>query len=220
MTKVSKFKVMFGLLMATACVAPALAQNPSIDYFGYGWLGVTPVKNAGDELLFTGVADFADAVFGVDLGVEELTFYFYDLISDGDTMIGTTTKTTFSGGTLEIWRDGAMNADWGINPPNPAYLPTFTDGSLFFRGGFINFTMFLTAGGAGSFEGDLDGLAGEMIADVCTGCAYTVGGTFTSDTGAQIPEGYVYQMDGVFEIEATVSEQASSWGSVKAMFRD
>lgn len=219
--KTSTCRIFLGLIAVVVLAAPAAAQGPEIDYFGYAWVTPNPVKTVGDELEFVGVADFADALFGVDLGVDELTFYFYDLISTGDVPLGGgATYTSFTGGMLEIWRDGAQNADWGINPPSPVSPSTFTDGSLFFRGEFNYFDMYMTADGAGSFEGTLDGLAGEVIASVCNGCAYTVGGSFTEDVGAQIPEGYVYQMDGVFEIDPAVATETSNWGSVKALFRD
>ena len=57
-----------------------------------------------------------------------------------------------------------------------------------------------------------------MIDDVCTGCVYTWGGNFLPDTGAQIPDGYDLQVDGVFEIEEAVSTENASWGSLKALF--
>ena len=37
-------------------------------------------------------------------------------------------------------------------------------------------------------------------------------------SGAQIPDGYDIQIDGVFEIERAVSTEDASWGSVKALF--
>ena len=65
---------------------------------------------------------------------------------------------------------------------------------------------------------DQGSLTERMIDDVCTGCVYTWGGNFSDPSGAQIPDGYDLQVDGVFEIEQSVPTEESSWGSVKALF--
>lgn len=212
--------ILAALAMAGTAV-PVLGQAPAIDYVGYGWEdGGFPDSNPGDELFVASVAVTADAIFGVDLGTEELTIYLYDLISTGQIPVGGGTNLiSYTGGFMEIYRDAAQNADWGINPPNATAPGTFTDGALFFQGAFVDFTLFLGASGGGSFEGNLNGIGGELIDDVCTGCAYTVGGAFTTDVGAQIPEGYDLQIDGVFEIEATVSTEETTWGNMKALYR-
>ena len=72
-------------MFALAVAAPALAQNPTIDYYGFAWEdGAFPPSNPGDVLEFCGVATFADALFGVDLGADELTFRIYGLVSTGE----------------------------------------------------------------------------------------------------------------------------------------
>lgn len=212
-------------LLAVALIAvfaaPALSQTtPAIDYLGYAWeTGGFPPSDVGDVLVFTGVGVSADPIFGVDLGVDELTFYMYDLVSTGQVdMGGGSFVVNYSGGYLEIYRDGAQNADWGFYPPNATSPATFVDGSLFFQGSFNYFTLYLTAAGNGAYEGTLDGLAGEVLSEVCQNCAYTWGGNFTQDAGAQIPDGYDIQMDGVFELDGAVADEASTWGDVKALF--
>jgi hypothetical protein len=211
------------LLVAIAFAVTAYGQTASIDYYGYAWeTGGFPPSNPGDAFVFTGVADHADALFGVNIGAggtEELTFYMYDLISTGAIDIGGgTLMINYVGGFLEIYRDAAQNADWGVSPPNPTAPSTFVDGSLFFMGSFNSMTVFLSPAGDGAYEGTLNGLSGEVIDSVCTGCVYTWGGDFTPPSGAQIPDGYDLQIDGVFEIEAAVPTENSSWGSVKALF--
>jgi hypothetical protein len=208
------------MVLVVALAMPAFGQASRIDYYGYAWEdGGFPPSDPGDMLYFTGVGDYADPIFGVNFANEELTFYMYDLVSTGEFDIGGgTLMISYSGGYLEIYRDAAMNADWGVNPPNPTSPSTFVDGTLFFQGSFNSMTVFLNPGGDGAYEGTLDGIGGTMIDDVCTGCVYTWGGEFTPDTGAQIPDGYDLQVDGVFEIEQTVSTEEASWGSVKALF--
>ncbi len=208
------------MVLVVAFAIPAFGQASAIDYLGYAWeTGGFPPSDPGDVLVFTGAGNAADPVFGVDLEAEELTFYMYDLVSTGSVDIGGgTLMINYTGGYLEIYRDAAMNANWGIAPPNATSPSTFVDGSLFFQGSFNSMTVFLNPGGDGSYEGSLDGIGGTMIEDVCTGCVYTWGGNFTPPSGAQIPEGYDIQIDGVFEIEEAVSTEDASWGSVKALF--
>jgi hypothetical protein len=208
------------LMLVGLFALPAFGQASAIDYYGYAWeTGGFPPSNPGDVLIFTGVGDAADPVFGVDLGTEELTFFMYDLVSTGEIPIGGgTNMVNFIGGYLEIYRDVAMNADWGVAPPNPTSPSTFIDGTLFFQGSFNSMTVFLNSDGSGAYEGTLDGIGGTMIDDVCTGCVYTWGGNFSGPSGAQIPDGYDLQVDGVFEIEEAVSTEETSWGSVKALF--
>jgi hypothetical protein len=215
-----------GLLVATAVALmalPATAQVPQIDYLGYGWeTDGFPPSNAGDVLEFVTVADYADPIFDIDLETQELTLYAYDLVSTGEVPIGGgMTMVTFVGGMMEIYADFAMNAAWGVYPPNGTVPSTFVDGTLFFQGSFNdNFTLFMDASGGGSYEGTLDGIAGEIIGDLCTDCAYTWGGAFTSGTGAQIPDGYHLQLDGEFQIDAAIANEESSWGSMKTLFRN
>ena len=61
------------------------------------------------------------------------------------------------------------------------------------------------------------------MAQLCDGlsdCAYTFGGAFTRDTGAQIPDGYHLQIDGTLEVDAAVSTVHSSFGAIKALYED
>jgi len=199
---------------------PAFAQAPAIDYVGYSWeTGGFPPSVAGDELVCLGVTSNLDPIFGVDLGVDELTFHLYGLISTGEVPLGGgMVMVTYTGGMMDVWRDGAQNADWGLNPPNPTAPASFVDGTLFFRGAFNDFTVFMLGDGSGSFEGTLNGLGGEVLGDLCTDCAYTWGGTYTQ-LSAQVPDGYDMQMDGELLIEGSVAEDVQTWSGVKALFR-
>ncbi len=214
-------QILLGALLVLLAALPVYAQVYTVDYLGYGWeKAAGPLKAAGDELIITSVADGIDPAFGVDLTTEEVTLHIYGLISDGPVDAGGYTIINFTGGYMDIYEDPAMNADWGINPPNATSPGTFTEGSLFFRGAFTSFTMYFDASGAyGSFEGNLDGISGSIINEYCTNCVYTWGGAFTLDAGAQIPEGYWIQVDGTFEIDSAVDTETASWGSVKALFK-
>ena len=213
------------LVLAIAFIAlmafPAYSQISTIDYIGYGWeTGGFPVSDPGDELHFVGITDYLDPEFEVDLGVDELTLHVYGLLSVGEVDLGYYTIVTYSGGYLEMYQDSSNNADWGINPPNATVPGTFADGELFFAGEFTDLAIYYFADGTGSFTGNLNGVSGTMIDTGCTGCIYTWGGAFTWDSGAQILEGYDLQIDGVLEIDAAVSTDAATWGSVKSLFNN
>jgi hypothetical protein len=175
MTKLTTVRLLVAVLALTSLSMSALAQNPGIDYIGYAWEtgGFLP-SNAGDELVITGVSTGADPIFQIDFNVDELTFYMYGLISGGETDLGGgAILVNYIGGFLEIYRDPARNADWGVNPPSAVSPATFNDGVLAFRGAFTNLTFYYTADGNGAYEGALNGLGGEVIDDVCSNCAYT-----------------------------------------------
>ena len=212
----SSFFVLAILVMIFAL--PAYSQISSIDYIGYGWESGGTLKAIGDEFLFLGVVDYLDPEFGVDLGVDELTIHVFGLTIISEMDLGGTILVSYAGGYMEIYQDSSQNADWGINPPNLVAPATFSDGDLFFAGEFTDMIMFLGPDGNGTFEGNLNGVAGTMIDSSCTGCVYTWGGAFTAASGAQVPEGYTLQVDGVLEIDAAVSTDAASWGSVKALY--
>ena len=220
MQRLTTVRLIVAVIALASLTAPALAQNPGIDYIGYAWEtgGFFP-SVIGDELFVAGVATGADPVFQIDFGIDELTFYMYGMTSGGETTLGSgTVMVNYTGGFLEIYRDPAQNADWGINPPSAVSPATFSDGTLAFRGSFTSLTFYFTADGNGAYEGALNGLDGEVIDDVCSNCAYTWGGSFLLDAGAQIPDGYDMQLDGILELDGAVSNDISTWGGVKALY--
>jgi len=213
---------LIGALIALAA-GPAAAQVEMayIDYYGFGHeTNGFPASEPGDELVLKCVADYADPAFEVDLEATELTFYISGLISlgatesfDGSTMI------QYTGGSLAAYTDASHNADWSaLRVANPAPT-TFNDGDLFLRGDFSSFYIIMTAAGDGVFEGQLQGLEGEALGEPCTGCAYTWGGAFTLESGAQIPDGYHMQVDGEFEIDAALPHVDTTWGQLKTLYR-
>ena len=213
---------MLVLLLAVVVLIPATnAQAIEIsDYLGYAWETNGFPPNPGDALQFVGVSDFMDPITGVDLGTEEVTYYVYGLtcasVSANDPAAGYTTYY-FSGGTLELYRDAAKNADYGTNPPNLTVPSTFTDGTLLLQGAFTSFAITINPFGGGSYGGAADGISGELITS-CSGCIYTWGGSFSTDVGAQIPQGYDLQLDGILDIDSAVPTSSASWGTIKSQY--
>ena len=216
----SRLLVLAAMLVAVFAF-PASAQISIIDYIGYGWeTGGFPVSDPGDELHFVGITDYLDPVFEVDLAVDELTLHVFGLLSIGEMDLGGVTMVNYTGGYMEIYQDSAKNADWGINPPNVTVPGTFADGELFFGGEFTSLTIYYYPEGNGTYTGNLNGINGTMLDTSCTGCVYTWGGAFTWDSGAQILDGYDLQIDGALEIDAAVSTESATWGSVKSLYNN
>lgn len=209
------------LLAIVALAVPSSGTDwASINYVGFGWEdGGFPPSNEGDVFYFVGSATAADPIFEVDLEVDELTFYLYDLISWGMVEEVGYSWVTYHGGHLDVWRDPQRNAQYGTDPPNSTVPSTFTDGTLYFRGPFINFTIYLYPNGTGEYYGELNGEEGEVIGDiVCYGCVVTFAGLFTQESGAQIPDGYDMQVTGTLLVDEAVSTEQTSLSKVKALF--
>lgn len=212
------------LLLSLAFVAmatPATASTVALmDYSGFAWeTGGVPSSTPGDVLQITAVALTYDPLFGVSAGAGEVTIYIYDLVSTGEfTDIFGYTNIAYTGGTIEVYEGATLNHDWGTMPPN-GQLSTFTDGTLLFSGDFSRFNLTLFGNGTGVYDGEIDGVGGTA-AQICTDCAYTFGGAFGREAGAQIPAGYDLQIDGTLEVDAAVDASVSTFGAVKALFQD
>lgn len=192
-----------------------------VDYVGFGWeTGSIEESLPGDELSMAFVVTDIDPLFEVDLGLTEGTIYIDGLISVGEvTTTDDVTYIDYTGGTLRLYADSSFDSDWGTDPANGTVPSTFVNGELIFEGSFTSFTLIHRPGG-GAFEGLLNGTGGSALANACTNCAYTFGGTFdTASTGAQIPEGYDLQVDGLLDVENTVASEPISLDGVKSLFR-
>ncbi len=217
-TRIAALAVVLSLV-----AAPAMAQTVLLmDYSGFGWeTGGIPHSVAGDVLSISAVAVALDPLFGVDLGVSEVTIYITGLVSGGETFdpVSGFTFIGYTGGTIEVYDDPSKDHDWGVLPPN-TQLSTFTNGALLLQGNFTDFTLVLNSAGAGSYQGNIDGVGGT-VAQLCNGganCAYTFGGAFTKGAGAQLPNGYDLQIDGTLEVDAAVPTENLSFGAIKALY--
>ena len=201
---------------------PAFASTALMDYVGFGWESYGQVPDAGDlttsspgdVLSITAVVDELDPLFGVDLGLEEATIFITDLVSQGEVPIGGGAyMIQYTGGTMSVYQDLSNDHFWGVSPD----ATTFINGSLLLKGEFTEFTMYFYGAGQGAYEGRLNLVDGTAVS-ICNDCAYSFGGAFTYDVGAQIPEGYDIQVDGVLEVDSVVSTTENSFGAIKSLF--
>lgn len=214
------------LTVAMALLAnTALAENALIDYQGYAWeTGGLPPSNAGDVLSVVGVVDAIDPRFGVNFALEEVTFYASNLLSLGEVNLGGgQLMISYSGGNLDLYRDPALNRDYGVNPANATAPSTFVDGALFLGGTFNSFFLFLdTTTGSGAYEGTVTFNSGSGLATLNQILAngYTFGGVLSSAAaGGNVPAGYDLQVDGILEVEVFVGVEQKSWGAVKRLYQ-
>ena len=197
-----------------------------IDYQGYAWEtgGFTP-SNPGDVLNVVGVTDNVDAIFGVNLGSEELTIWVTNLVSTGQVPLGGgVLAVSYVGGDIQVWQDPAMNHDYGINPANATAPSTFVDGSLLLGGFFTNFVMYFdTVNGVGSYEGNVVWNAGSALATIngIQGNGFTFGGVLNNAAASgSVPEGYDLQADGVIEVNVVVGVEKQTWSGVKSLYNN
>jgi len=208
---------LFALIIVLAAAVPANAQTALVNYVGFGFEdGGFPPSNPGDELTVLTVASSVDPAFGVPAG-QEVTIVLEGLVSTGEFLSGSNTIITYTGGTLSMYADASNDADWGINPPNASAPASFVNGDLIFEGSFSNFTVFLN-GSIGAYEGDLDATGGSALAQVCSDCAYSFAGIFTTEGGAQVQEGYDFQVDGTLEVDSTIPNDEQSFSTLKTRF--
>ena len=220
MTFVTRKIVVPALALVALVSGAGTAHAAAVDYVGFAWeTGTLAPSNPGDVLAAAAVVTQIDPLFEVDLGGVEGTLFIDGLVSTGGYVDGLgRTIIGYVGGGISVYADPAHNADWGVNPANGTVPGTFVDGDLVFSGNFTSFTLILDPSGGGVFEGYVDGTGGSALAGPCSGCAYTFSGTFAAPTGAQIPAGYDLQIDGVLDVESTVSVESMSWGAVKNLY--
>jgi hypothetical protein len=214
------------VLAALLVAGSAQADVAILDYQGYSWeTGGFPPSNVGDILNIVGVVDALDSRFGINLATEEVTFHATGLASTGQVDIGGgVLSISYTGGTLDFYRDPAMDHDYGVNPPSATAPPTFVNGSLLLGGTFQDFFLFFDPStGSGAYEGNVLFTSGSGLATLnqLNANGYTFGGVLNSAAaGGNVPQGYDLQVDGVIEVEVIVGVEQQSWSGIKQMFRN
>lgn len=222
-----------GLLLC-ATIGPAFA-GPTFDWDpAYLWSpGATPINApAGTELSIVGIISTFDVPFQ-DLDANdpttEYTFYCHGLISDGTVSFGipstTFYRTTYTGGTIDIYASSPRNSAFDPNPPNATVPANFIDGTAILSGiftGFYTETNNFTAFQTGTAEGQIQWTGGTMFDRVlmvggqpCPGL-FTGGATWKPEL--LIP-GYLFRHDGKGDHNCPTGSQPSTWGRIKTLYR-
>jgi hypothetical protein len=206
----------------------------------------TYISAPGSQLFIVGIVNgFLGSLSGFNPNTPgtEYTFYIHGLTpATGLTSTGTiitpgtfanTYRTAYAGGAFEIYEDSPRDAAFGTNPPNGTVPSSFTDGTLFLSGVFDSLIVTfakqnsnnLVLGGnfdtgepatGGRFTG------GREIARVSVGgrpCPMRITGGWLARPG-NFPLGYSAHPDGKWDIDCPTADQPSTWGKVKAQYRD
>ena len=128
------------------------------------------------------------------------------LVADGNPQI-------YSGGTVIIYQDDATTADY-------SNLGTFTDGTAILIGDLVSLNRIMFTSTLGSVLGTVDWVGGTRVNDIAPedqdGWAFLSG---TINRVESVEPGFDEAWDGKVEPrEPIVDTEASSFGSVKALF--
>lgn len=125
------------LFSITLLILPAIPHAGSIILNDNGFLytiGEFPISLEGDELGGVGFVSSTIPSLNVDFSLNELTWSISGLVVTDQFSSTTSIYTNYSGGTIKMYLDPAMNADYGTAPPGESSTATFEDGDLFLMG--------------------------------------------------------------------------------------
>jgi len=220
-----KFRLLLSAVAGLTLAGSAVAQNALIDYQGYAWeTGGVPPSNVADVLSIVGVVDALDTRFGVNLLLDEVTLHVANLVSGGQVDVGGgLLSISYSGGTIELYRDPSRDHDYGVTPANATAPSTFTNGSLLLGGTLSSFFMFYDPStGSGAYEATAQFTSGSGLTALnqIDADGFTFGGTLGNGAaGGNVPQGYDLQVDGVIEVTVEVGVEKQSWSGIKEMYR-
>ncbi len=225
------------ILAAFAVIAaPAHAQYTFItDYYGFSWETTQSGQQWQDGNIWnmTGIIDDMMPPLVFDLSANEYTYYLTGAVQTGPAMLLGSGVDTHNGpytdweilyadgATFNVYEDASKNHDWGTNPPNPLYLNTFTDGTLYLGAVTSNLYFLIrqytnTGNELGSFECDLSFQSGTHLSDIHGPVGgYTFAGV-TKRPQASIPVGYKERVDGQ---QFVTPVEATTWGGIKSLYR-
>ena len=217
------------LLFIVVPKAPtAEAAQLFIDYFGYDYESPNPNPStfgeAGSVYNSLGPAPNLFPPLAPDTTINQYTYYFTNLNAINVQTFGTFLVIDYApGGLFQVWEDSKAVGtpyDFGINPPNATAPSTFTDGTKFVEGSIDQFQVVINlATGSGSFDANFTMTGGSQLVNVPAN--QRTGWTFAGTTANELnrPSGYDHQVDGQVFLNEPVPARASSWGSVKARYR-
>lgn len=222
------------LLLATGSVQ---AQFMSMDVLGFlyetdntpGVQGFPP-SNYGDVLAGLGFIDGFSMPMFFNPADYEYTWQIQGLVSQGEIDLGNgQIRMYYNGGTVDIFIDEFMGPGYtypmyGIDPPDPAVISDFTDGTLYLHGTFTSFVLtYDTVNHFGNYQGLI---TFELGPDVINPGEYlanpdgmTLAGTIGLALDPTIPDGYDMETDGHMYFDPTIPNEDQTWGHIKNLYR-
>ncbi len=180
--------------------------------FDFNGQAILPAGVGGTLTMFSEVFDASPATTPLPL---DFANYQYTLVIEGLMLDVDGFTQQYSGGTLTLYQDASTAADF-------ANMATFTDGEAILVGTFVNLSRTVFPSGVGSVAGTVDWTGGTRLDDIAPedqpGWSFLSG---TNNGADQTLPGFDEQWDGKVEPrDLIVGDEASSFGSVKALFRD
>jgi len=232
-------KKLWMLAIFAVCFGAGVAQAQSdvMDIIGFAYEsdndpGVVgfPPSNAGDVFAGVGFVDNISAPLTWSQADYEYTFVLSDLVSLGETDLGGGLYRTFyTGGTIDIIAQAYLDAGYtipfyGVDPPDPFALGTFSDGEVYLHGTFSNFVVtYNTTNFSGNFQGVLTFVLGTHFGDLGQELqnpdALTIAGLLGQDIDPAVPEGYDLEMDGHIYYDGTIPNESMTWSNLKSLYQ-
>lgn len=223
------------VLMGLVAAAPAYA-GPFIDWdpmYVYGPGAGVGIVTPGAELKGVGIVSNFDVPFQ-DLNASdpttEYTFMIKGLIAGVTAVSGVPSTqfytTNYAGGTFELYAGSPRNSSFAPNPENAIVPSTFIDGTLLLHGTFTSFytqTNNFTAFKTGNMEGSITWDGGTLLSRMNGGNGEPCPGLFTGGltwNPSVLIDGYVFRHEGKIDMNCPLPAAPSSWGKVKAQYRD
>lgn len=201
--------LMILLVVSAAALSVSASAQQLFDFNGQALL---PASVGGSLTIYSEVFDASPAVTPIPL---DFTSYQYTLVVEGLILDVDGFTQAYSGGTITLYEDAGTGADFAIPT-------TFTDGTAILVGTFPTLSRTVFPGGIGSVAGTVDWIGGTRLDDIAP--EDQPNWTFLSGTHNgvdQVEAGYDEMWDGKVEPkELIVADEASSFGSVKVLFRD
>ena len=200
-----------GMLVVLVVAALPLAASAQ-QLFDFNGQAILPGGVGGSLTMYSEVFDASPATTPIplDFADYQFTLVVEDLVLDAD---GFTQH--YSGGTVTLYQDAGTAADF-------ADLSTFTDGTAILIGTITTLSRTMFPTGIGSVVGVVDWNGGTRLDDIAPEDQADWGFFSGVNSGDdQTLPGFDEMWDGKIEPrEPIVDNEASSFGSVKALFRD
>jgi hypothetical protein len=228
---------MLAFLVAFCGAGVAHAQSDVMDIIGFlyesdntpGVQGFPP-SNPGDVLAGLGFVDNISAPLTWSQDDYEYTFVLEGLVSLGETDLGGGNfRTFYTGGTIDIIAQEYADAGYtipyyGVDPPDPMAIATFSDGEVYLHGTFTNFAVTYNVNtSSGNFQGQLVFELGshydELGQELQDPNAVTIAGLIGQDVDPAVPEGYDLEADGHIYYDGTIPNEDMTWTELKNLYR-
>ncbi|MGD8396659.1 MAG: hypothetical protein PVF43_14415 [Candidatus Eiseniibacteriota bacterium] len=224
-------------LLATTAVASTGEGSGEIIRFDFWGFSIAPEpQEPGDVLQVVAAmnAGTTSVPLALDFARNEYTVYIHSARLESVVQNGPLIEYHYDGGYVDLFEDPAFNAPFQsttspdeVPPLDPSEVPAyFVDGSHLLRFAFRDLvTLFYEPAGIGTIAytaSELRATGGKAyrdLHDMHMTIGWHLGGGYTNDQGAYIPEGYGMRYDALLQWENPLPVESSTWGGIKASFR-